>query len=784
MLLLGYLSFLPVSLMSQPTTTLIGKVLDDATNYPLIGANIVVENNTNLAAVSDANGDFRIANIPVGRINIQVSYIGYETVTMENVWAMAGKTLQMEIPLAESLTNLTEIVVRSSDKSSVSVNELVTNSVNQLQVEEVVQYAGTLGDVARMAQNYAGVSGATDDRNDVIVRGNAPFTVLWRVEGVDIPSPNHWATLGTTGGPISLLNTNNLRTSDFLTGAFPSEYGNAVGAVFDLKLRNGNPCQYEFLGQIGFNGFEVGAEGPIKGIGKNASFVANYRYSTLGLVNKLGLDFGTGFAVPQYQDLNFKINIPTAKKGTFSLWGLSGKSDIFFEAEPDAQNFYSSGDENLRSGTNSTIIGLNHLYFFNEQLSSSVALLGSYTNNQTDIAEFQAATNGERLFFPTFISTNQQQKYSLNWTLNYKVNAKHRLKVGVVHEQYVVDVRDSIFTDDNNWFAELDYQGNTSLSRLFAHWNVKLSEQLTMDLGWNTQYFGLNQSFSFEPRWGMKYQLTPTTQFNLAYGYHSQMQPLPIYFSKDYEATPAENSANGQLDFMKSHHFVLGYQQQFGKGYLLKLEAYYQLLNGVASDPTDRDFSILNFGADFGFPNRVGLRNIGTGNNYGLELTLKKQLDRGFYFLLTGSLFESTYDGAQNQIRNTYYNGNYVTNCLVGKEFSLGRHLLLQLNGRFTYAGSRRFTPIDLERSIAEGEEVRFDDQPFSASLAPYLRPDLKIGLVYNTPKQNTHSFSIDFQNFIGRENELFKEYDEAEQRILTTIQRGFFPDVRYQVLF
>ncbi|MEM1122722.1 MAG: TonB-dependent receptor, partial [Bacteroidota bacterium] len=607
------------------TTAILGKITDQESNFPLIGANILVNDNGNLAAVSDLNGDFRIEQIPIGRINIQVSYIGYETVNLENVLAMAGKDLQLDITLVESLTNLTEVVVVANDKTTNAVNELVTNSSNQLNVEEVVRYAGTLGDVARMAQNYAGISGATDDRNDVIVRGNSPFTVGWRVEGVDIPSPNHWATLGTTGGPISLLNTNNLRTSDFLTGAFPAEYGNATGAIFDLKLRNGNPYKYEFLGQIGFNGFELGAECPIKSIGKNASFVANYRYSTLGLISKLGLDFGTGFAIPQYRDLNFKVNVPTSSKGTFSLWGLSGASDIFFEATPDDQNFYSSGDENLRSGTNSTIIGLNHLYFFNDKLSASIALLGSYSDNQTHIEEVDRnITTNENPFTPTFVSTNRQQKYVLSWTLNYKINPQHRIKAGIIHEHYVINVLDSVFTSNNNWFAELDFQGNTGLSRVFGHWNYKVSTTLTLDAGLNAQLFSLNNSFSLEPRLGLKYQLTPKAQLSFAYGRHSQLQPLPIYFSKDFDATAAENAANERLNFMKSHHFVLGYRQQFNQGFSLKTEAYYQLLSEVATDPTDRDFSILNFGADFGFPNRTGLTNDGTGRNYGLELTLNK----------------------------------------------------------------------------------------------------------------------------------------------------------------
>ncbi|MFK7936177.1 MAG: carboxypeptidase-like regulatory domain-containing protein [Saprospiraceae bacterium] len=785
LLLFTFILFALPSLSAQESIAgkITGRIIDAESEYPLIGANIVLLAENQLAAVSDIDGYFTLENIPVGRIKLQCSYLGYETIILDNIMLLAGKALQLDVQLEESAAALEEVIV-TARQDELAVNELVATSSNLLQVEEVTRYAGTLGDVARMAQNYAGVSGASDDRNDVIVRGNAPFSVLWRVEGLDIPSPNHWATLGTSGGPVSLLNTNNLRNSDFLAGAFPAEYGNATGAVFDLKLRNGNPDTHEFLGQIGFNGFEVGAEGPLKGIGKKASFLVNYRYSTLGLVQKLGIDFGTGFAVPQYQDVSFKVNIPTSKAGKFSVWGLGGISDIFFAAEPEEGNLYSAGDENLRSGTNTGILGFNHFYFFNQRLSSSFSLLAARSDNQTFIEEIEENDIDEQQFRPFFISQNLQDKYVANWTLNYKIDARNRLKAGLVQEWYDLNVVDSVLLRNNQWFEELNFTGNTSLSRAFVHWQYKWSPKWTLNLGTNLQRFNLNGSFSLEPRLSLSYQASKNGKFAFAYGRHSQLQPLPIYFSKDDDATAAANAKNEQLDFMKSNHYVLSYQLRLKRGLSVKTEAYYQQLSSVATDPNDRDFSILNFGADFGFPNRVGLTNDGKGNNYGFELTLNKQLQKGFYFLWTTSLFQSTYEGANEQERNTYYNSNYVSNVLFGKESNLGKNAIFQINGRFTYGGGRRYTPIDLDASIAEGREIRLTDQPFGAQLAPYIRPDLKIGVILHTKKGITHSYSVDFQNFISRENEIFKTYSVEQERIRTQRQRGFFPDVRYQILF
>ncbi|MEL6923568.1 MAG: TonB-dependent receptor, partial [Bacteroidota bacterium] len=611
---------------------------------------------------------------------------------------------------------------------------------------------------------------------------NSPSAVLWRIEGIDVPSPNHWATLGTSGGPISMLNTNNLRTSDFLSGAFPAEYGNVTGAVFDLKLRNGNASKYEFLGQIGFNGFEAGAEGPLRNLGQNASFLVNFRYSTLAVVNALGINFGTGFAVPEYQDLNFKVNIPTKNAGRFSLWGLGGLSNIQFLAEESEDNFFTQGEENLRSGTNTGMLGFNHLYFFDETSSSSLSLFASYSNNSTTREEILDA-NGGNLFEESFISRNVQSKYAVNWTYNKKFNARNRLKTGINYELYDLSVVDSILIGDDIWFKELDFVGNTSLLRAFAQWKHKLNDKLTLNAGLNSLWFTLNNSTSLEPRLSLAYQLNPKSTLAAGYGRHAQLHPLPIYFSKDDRATAEENMANEQLDFMKSDHFVLSYSLQATDLLKISSSVYYQNLFSIASDPDQPDFSLINFGADFGFPNRTGLVNDGRGSNYGVELTINRSLSNGFYYLVTGSLFNSTYEGLDGADRNTYYNSNYVFNTLMGKEFTLSSKLTLTLDGRFTYSGGRRFTPIDLEASIEAGRTVRDFTRIYEARLAPYIRPDVKIGLRINGNK-STQTFSVDLQNFIGRENELNNFFSAGQGRIRTTRQRGFFPDVRYQILF
>ena len=765
------------------TQTIRGTIVDSESDYPLPGAAILLltdSSTTPIGTVTDIDGRFTLKDIPLGRQNFVCKYIGYKDQMINNFLVIKGKEGVINIRLEERAFSLDEIVIASRQKGEI-INDMVTASASALEIDEIVRFSGTLGDVSRMAQNFAGVSGASDDRNDIIVRGNSPSTVLWRMEGIDIPSPNHWATLGTTGGPISMLNTNSLKTSDFLSGAFPAEYGNVTGAVMDLRLKNGNSEKLEFLGQVGFNGFELGVEAPIKFIGNNASVIVNYRYSAIGLLNDFGLNFGTGSAVPEYQDVNFKLNIPTEKMGIFSIWGLGGISDISFLADDKSDNLYGVNNENLNSGSTTGILGANHKYFFNDRTSSTISIALSKSKNR-ETSEKTNPSNPSQ-FQGISDRNSEQQKTTINWTIKSKINKKNLVKVGANLELFNIKILDSVLVDNNFWFKESDFEGKTSLFRVFGQWQYKFNKNLKLNSGISGLYLGLNKSLSIEPRLGLSYRINDKNNIAVAYGRHSQMQPLPIYFSIDRNATTEQNALNKELDFIKSDHYVFSYTHHFTNKLKLKSELYYQNLSSIAVDPNEGHFSALNFGANFSFPKNTGLLNNGTGKNYGMEFTLQKNLHKGLYFLLTSSIFQSKYKGFDKIERNTYYNSNYVVNGLIGKEFEINKNLYLTIDSKFTYAGGKKYTPIDLEDSINNNEQIVDNSRIFESQYAPYIRPDLKIGIKANT-KKTTHTWSIDLQNFIGRKNVFTQIYNEQSQSVKTLYQRGFFPDIRYQIVF
>ena len=391
--LLSGLIIFQANLFSQPYSQSIrGRVIDKATQQPLIGANVVVLNTMPaIGAVTDAEGWFKLENVALGRVSIDISYIGYRNVTLNNLFLISGKEMILAVELEEEVQHVGEVVVKASPQKNRPNNEMAVISARSFTIEETEKYAGSRGDVARMASGYAGVSFSNDSRNDIVIRGNSPAGLLWRLEDIDLPNPNHFAENGTTGGPVNMLNNNVLRNSDFLTGAFPAEYGNALSGVFDLKMRNGNNEQFEHMFQVGFNGLELGSEGPLTKKHRS-SYLFNYRFSVMDFVTLLGVDFGTT-GVPHYQDLSFKFNFPVSK-GVVTFFGIGGISSVaMLDSKADDQSLYTNEGQDLYNGSKMAASGVSWLRYLTSKTWTKVIVSGSYETGGTQIDTLDAEKN-------------------------------------------------------------------------------------------------------------------------------------------------------------------------------------------------------------------------------------------------------------------------------------------------------------------------------------------------------------------------------------------------------
>ncbi len=766
---------------SQPLTqTVKGRVVDAQTFLPIPKASIeIIDSGKTLAiGTSDQNGYFSIPNVSIGRITVKISLIGYNEYYANNINHVSGKQTSLEIELSEKVVSFKTSGIKVKSKNTVN-NSNISLSAKSFDIEDTRRFAGSRNDPARMASNFAGVVGNNDSRNDIIIRGNSPQGLLWRMDGIDIPNPNHFGAMGASGGPVSILNNNVLAKSDFLTSAFPAMYGNATAGVFDLQMRNGNKNKTEYTGQIGFNGFEAGVEGPFSSRSK-ASYLINYRYSTLAILQKIGINFGTGTALPYYQDLSFKIDVPL-KKDKLTIFGIGGISNIHFNSadNKDTSNLYSNANRDLKYRTGMGVAGAAFTHYFTSQLflkTSVGATISSVKTIQDSVWEF-----GRQ---PEYRDNSSLQRYVLSSTLNYKKNAQQNFSIGINVQNIRYNFNDSLYF--NNRFNTLrDDKGNTILFQTFITHQYKISQRTTLNSGLHYQALALNQSMALEPRIGLTHQLTQNKKISFASGLHSQMQTMQTYYLKttlnDANATILET--NKALGFTKSVHNVIAYDYAFNRTWRFKTEAYYQYLYNIPVNTYSSYYSAINEGTDFNNPNTDSLTNKGTGKNYGLEFTLEKYFSKGFYMLNTVSLYQSKYKGSNDIERNTAYNGNYILNILAGKEIRLSQKNVLAFDTKITLAGGKRYTPINIDQSRLEKREVRFNEQTYDKQFDPYARLDFKV-TYRRSGKKITQEWFIDIQNITNRKNIFLQGYDVSKGKITTQYQLGLFPNFNYRVNF
>ncbi len=755
------------------------------------GATIVLlETNPQIGTITNEKGYFVLENIPIGRVSLQINFLGYHTITLNNLNLTSGKELILDIEMEEKVRKMDEVVVKATKNGEV-MNKMSSISARTFSIEESQRYAGARNDVSKMASNYAGVCASNDALNDIVIRGNSPSGLLWRLEGIDIPNPNHFGQLGATGGPVSMLNNNVLSNSDFMTGAFPAEYGNSYSGVFDLKMRNGNYEKHEFLGQVGFNGFELGAEGPIIK-GNNSSYLINYRYSTVGALQAMGISVGTGKAVPNYQDLTFKLNFPTNNIGKITIFGLGGISDInFLYSERDTtdedDNVYAYENRDVLSKSKMGIIGASHTYIINSSTYSKLIIGVSTMINDNVVDSVSTVTNIPRPYIRMDLT---ESRIFGTFYINKKINSHHNFRIGVNVKRNSMNLTDSIYNASYDRFVtRIDNIDFTYLYEAFIQWQYKLTDNLIFNPGIHYQQLALNNSYSIEPRFGIKWNISNTQSFGFAYGLHSISQPLSVYFKQVELPDLSYLRPNEDLDFTKSHHFVFGYNLQINENLRLKAETYYQDIFQAVVEPNESAYSTLNSNSFTRFT-PDSLISGGSGANYGIELTFERFMDKGFYFLFTTSLYESKYKGSDGILRNTAFNGNYVVNALAGKEFELSLNKenakfkkVITIDGKLTMAGGLRYTPVDINTSIENGQTELDQTKPFSEQFDDYIRPDIRFAFRLDG-KKISQELAFDIQNFINRKNPYMMTFDAKTGEEKMIYQLGIFPIVQYRIVF
>ena len=774
----------PFKIFGQ-TQNMKGQIIDKSVRYELMGATVRVApadnpNAVPVGAITDKSGRFRLANLPLGKYTVLVTYLGYRNAVLSNVTLDSGKETDLLIELEETVMEQEEVVITATVDKEKPLNDLSLVSTRTFSVEETRRFAAAVNDPARMATSYAGVVAADDGNNHIVIRGNAPNGLLWRMEGVDIPNPNHFSNVGTAGGGISILSSQVLTNSDFSTGAFAAEYGNALSGVFDLKLRKGNSDRREFTIQAGVLGLDVAAEGPFQrgnSAGKG-SYLVNYRYSTLSLIGKLGVPLGD--AVTNFQDLSFNLWKSAGKAGTFSLFGLGGLSKQTLQGSPDSAIWSEYLDKRYPYVflANTGVIGMTHSKIWGSSTFLKTALVFSGTENGLDAKEYLLPDYALRQNFET---STRQTKGTLSSVLSHKFNARHFIRTGAYINVLGFKLRQYSYDQESERLEEqLKQNGSSETVQAFAQWQYRPTDRVTFNLGVHSLAMLLNNKVSIEPRAALKYAPDARQSFSIGYGLHSQVMPLGVYFVKN------ENNQrlNPDLDLSKAHHLVLAYDYFPRKKLHFKSEIYYQHLFNVPVDKNAASsFSMLNERDGIVFRS---LGNTGLGRNYGLELTGEQFLNRGLYWMATLSLYRSEYRGSDLVWRNTRFDSRYAGSLTAGKEWAWnrrGKNRSFGLNLKLISTGGQLDTPIDLEASKAKNETVYFENQAFTDRLPAYFRLDTGVRLKRNY-RRLTSTLSLDLQNATNRQNIGGKFFNTDTQEIEIYHQAPLIPVLAYRLEF
>ncbi|MCE7067219.1 TonB-dependent receptor [Dyadobacter sp. CY326] len=758
--------FCSISSFAQTyTSTIRGNVKDADTGLPLANASLTVSG-TGQGINTDASGEFRFNALPVGRYVLSVSFLGYESLTIPEILLESGKENVQQIRLHMAGKQLNEATVAASRPISV-------NSIQAITIEQTLRYAATYMDPARVATSFPGVAAANDQANGLVIRGNSPNSMQWRLEGVEIVNPNHLSNAGTfsdrptsTGGGVNILSTQLLGTSYFLLGPFPAQYGNVTGGILDMQLRNGNNEKTEFTAQASLLGLDFAAEGPLSKNSK-ASYLINYRYSFTGLLGAVGVKFG-GEDI-RFQDLSFNLNFPTAKGGKFTIFGMGGVSSNAFEPEKDtaAWAFYKDG-QNIIYKNKIGAAGVTYDQPLGSKASLRTVFVASGLNTTREAFVVDPKTLARRDQIGNDALSNS--KASFNSTFSYRFNARHRLKAGIFLTGQEFDVPPSLWIGDVKlWIIEP-----------FANWSYQLAQSVTTEIGLHVMISKLHEtdaktSFLLEPRAAVKWQVTDSQQLTLSYGLHSQMQSPNVYTSI-YGNTNIQR--NMHLTPTRSHHIVLGYQRTFNNSNSLKIEAYLQNQFDVPIGTDLRiQYSAVNLIEEKPY---VRFDNTGSARTYGLEASFQKFLTNDFYMLASGSLYDASYVDLDGIRRASRFNGRHTFSLTAGKELKSAKESLWGINAKILWIGGFRDMPIDEAYSRILKYTIYENQGSYSVKMKDYFRPDIRI-YWKKSKSRYSRTLALDLQNVSGTKNEAYRYFDVRQDKVVMQNQLGLIPVLSYR---
>ena len=757
-LLLFVLSFVFQAKAQEITQTVTGKVKDATINSSLPGANVSIFEKDKLitGASTDEQGKFSLSIIP-GRYRVEVSFTGYQS-TEQELLVIAGKSSTLEFALHESPLVLDEVTVIPPNVSE--------PGVTSLSIEKTLRAPANFFDPVRMLTSYPGVVTTNDQANSISVKGYSPNGVLWRLQGLDIVNPNHTANAGTlsdkptaSGGGVSILSAQLLDKTDFHSGNLSPRYGNALAGVMDMSLRTGATEKMQYTAQASLIGIDLAAEGPINK-SKQSSFLVNYRYSTVGLLSQMGVNFGD--ETINFQDVSFNLSFPSKKGGNLSVFGFWGVSKNLFDAKPESE--WKEEKDRYTIKYEGSAMGVGVVNQFKPGWAS-VSLGAAFSSQQQTRTSESTPVPYQHIVSENYSS--DRSIFSSYLRAIHKFSNRESIELGIA-SSYLDNSLDAI-TRFEDIVSNYSVSGSVRglLLQPYFNWSQHIGE-FNLNAGIRYIKYTYNQSDSWEPRLSLSRNIS-NNLFTISYGRTSQWQQTQTYLARN----------NSKLPFTKSDQFAFEWKRKFNTNLSVVSSIYYHHLTDVPIYPYSYSYSLVNQWEDFVPDN---LASDGVGKNYGIDAYVEKRFYEDFYFMISAAFYESMYKNPIGKYEDTRFNGNYTSSFLTGKEWK-SRNKVFGVHARILYSGGLRQVPIDPFYSEQVGTTYNDLSQGYSIKNPDYFRTDLRVSWRKNKPGY-TRTLSIDIQNVTGKLNVAYQYFDTFLKEVTTKYQLGIIPVIAYRVDF
>lgn len=672
-----------------------GTVSNMLNNEPIPFANIILEGQ-NIGVTSDLDGNFEFKDIEPGTYNFRCSYIGFELSLKSEIRVSPNKNLRLDFQLSENAELIEEVLITAN---TFNKTEESPTSLRTINASEIYRSPGGDRDISKVIANLPGVSTAPSFRNDIIIRGGAPSENRFYLDGVEIPNINHFATQGSSGGPVGIINVNLIREVDFFSGAFPANRGNVLSSVMELKQIEGSDESLSGTFSVGSSDAGLSINTPL---GETSSMLLSVRRSYLQfLFQALGLPF-----LPTYNDLQFKFTHKPNNKNQFNIIALAAIDEFSLNTSVNdniddsltiARNNYILDNLPVNEQWNYTIGGTWKHFF--EQSNLFVVASRSHLNNSATKYFRNIEIEENKLL--DYQSEEIENKTRLEYNFR-KESIKYNVGVGLDHVTYknntynkLIDFTKIVSSD----FSFIKYSAFAQLSK--TYFNGKLVSSLGARID-NNSFTKSKSAPNFSPRASVSYRLTEKSSLNANLGRFFQ---LPSYTVLGYTDSTGQY-LNQDVDYIQCDHAVFGYEFNPSNYSKITLEGFYKQYDNYPFSIND-SISLANLGGDFGVIGNEDVSSISQGKSYGIEFLAQQKLSKSIYGILSMTYYTSLFEDKNYELVPSSWDNRYILNLAAGKKFKGN----IELGMKFRYSGGAPYTPFDL--AATSGQDWTISQQGY-----------------------------------------------------------------------